>query len=66
MEQLDLDTRIEQAAANLATARAGWKQAVEDAKAVAIEAHQAGVTEVELAQLLGVDRARTLRRWLGK
>ena len=29
-------------------------------------AHDAGATEVEIAKLLGVDRARTLRRWLGK
>ncbi len=62
----DLDTRIARAAENLAVARAAWKQAVGDAKAVAIEAHEAGVTEVELAAQLGVDRARTLRRWLGK
>lgn len=62
----DLDTRIAQAAETLAAARAAWNQAVEGAKSVAIEAHQAGVTEVELAQQLGVDRARTLRRWLGK
>lgn len=25
-----------------------------------------GLTEVEIARALGVDRARTLRRWLGK
>jgi transposase-like protein len=25
-----------------------------------------GMTEVEVARALGVDRARTLRRWLGK
>ncbi len=61
-----LDTRIARAADNLTAARVAWRQAVDDAKAIALEAHQAGVTEVELAEALGVDRARTLRRWLGK
>lgn len=36
------------------------------AKSRAREAHALGFTEVELARLLGVDRAKTVRRWLGK
>lgn len=39
---------------------------VEECKALAIELHAAGMTEVELAALFKVDRARTIRRWLGK
>jgi hypothetical protein len=39
---------------------------VDECKALAIELHAAGMTEVELAALFKVDRARTIRRWLGK
>jgi len=39
---------------------------VNGAREFALSAHAAGMTEVELAALLGVDRARTIRRWLGK
>lgn len=63
---INLDDRIAAAAAELAAARAHLDQAKNAAIAIAKEAHAAGVTEVELASLLGVDRARTLRRWLGK
>ena len=62
----NLDERIADAAAELAAARAHLDSAKVAAIAVAKEAHAAGVSEVELAGLLGVDRARTLRRWLGK
>jgi uncharacterized protein involved in exopolysaccharide biosynthesis len=34
--------------------------------ALARRGADAGMTEVEMAEALGVDRARTLRRWLGK
>ncbi len=34
--------------------------------ALARRGAEAGMTECEMADLLGVDRARTLRRWLGK
>jgi hypothetical protein len=34
--------------------------------ALARRGADAGMTEREMADLLGVDRARTLRRWLGK
>ena len=33
---------------------------------VETRAAEDGVTEVELARRIGVDRANTLRRWLGK
>jgi hypothetical protein len=36
------------------------------AQDAAIEAVAGGMSEVEVARALGVDRARTLRRWLGK
>jgi hypothetical protein len=36
------------------------------ARDAAIEACAEGMTEVEVARALGVDRSRTLRRWLGK
>lgn len=36
------------------------------AKEAAIAAVANGTSEVEVARALGVDRARTLRRWLGK
>lgn len=41
-------------------------EAVEAAKASARQLAAAGVNEVELAALFNVDRARTIRRWLGK
>ncbi|SRR5882757_6531330 len=58
---------VQAAAAALRNARQQLKEAIEQARRAAITAHQAGAaSEVELARLLGVDRARTLRRWLGK
>lgn len=58
--------KIEKAGADLAAARKQWHKATEAAAKVAVQAVEAGVSEVELARMLGVDRARTLRRWLGK
>lgn len=58
--------RVEKAAADLVAARKQWTKATEAAAKVANAAHEAGMNEVELARELGVDRARTLRRWLGK
>jgi hypothetical protein len=54
------------AAVQFAEARANRARAVEAAKEVARELYAAGLSEVELAKGLGVDRARTLRRWLNK
>jgi hypothetical protein len=39
---------------------------IETARRAAIEACAEGISEVKVARALGVDRARTLRRWLGK
>lgn len=58
--------KVEKAGADLAAARKQWQKSTAAAAEVALEAHDAGMTEVELAALLGVDRARTVRRWLGK
>lgn len=53
-------------AKKLGQARQRWEDVTAAAKDFAQRAHDAGATEVEIAKLLGVDRARTLRRWLGK
>ena len=61
-----LHRRLTEAARSLATARQNWTDATDHAAQVAREAAAAGMNEVRLARLLGVDRSRTLRRWLGK
>lgn len=61
-----LRRKIEKAAADLLAARKQWRKATDYAAKIAVEASEAGVSEVELARALGVDRARTLRRWVGK
>ena len=53
-------------AKKLAQANARREAVIASAKEFVVRAHDAGATEVEIAKLLGVDRARTLRRWLGK
>jgi hypothetical protein len=50
----------------LMSARVGLAEAMAAARQVAMMATEDGATEVDLARDLGVDRARTLRRWLGK
>lgn len=50
----------------LQAAKAEWKAATDEAAQVARDAYEDGFSEVALAKGLGVDRARTLRRWLGK
>lgn len=54
------------AGAEVAATTAARAKAVEAAQVLARRASKDGMTDVELAQLLGVDRARTIRRWLGK
>lgn len=61
-----LRARLAAAGADLADATQARQHAVNTARKLANQAHKAGMTEVELAHLLGVDRARTIRRWLGK
>lgn len=58
--------KVEKAGADLAAARTQWQKSTSAAAKIAVQAHDAGMTEVELAAILGVDRARTVRRWLGK
>ena len=62
---LDAMTKVETAAARWKRAKA--KQEAERARLVlaASEAHDAGVSETQLAREAGVDRM-TVRRWLGK
>ena len=61
---LDLNSRLEASAARVAAARAEWKAATDEAAGLTREAKNAGITEVDIAAKLGVDRARTVRRWL--
>jgi hypothetical protein len=62
----DMRRLMEKAGADLAAADAARQAAVELAKKTAQAAYAEGMTEVELAKLFDVDRARTIRRWLGK
>jgi len=64
MSMISYDLRV--AAEMLAVARQQLDEATEQARRVAIAAIADGRSEVEIARALGVDRARTLRRWLGK
>jgi len=64
--QVEVRARIAKIAKRLATHRKGWRDATTDAVQAAKDGKQLGITEVELAQLFGVDRANTLRRWLDK
>jgi hypothetical protein len=50
----------------LREARDQVNRVIAEARRIAIRAYQAGMTEVDLARELGVDRAKTIRRWLGK
>lgn len=49
-----------------ATALAAYRAANEELAEAVREGHAAGMTEVELASLTGVDRARGIRAMLGK
>ncbi len=62
----DMRRRMEKAGAALQAANAERQAALEIARNVAQQAYAEGMTEVELARLFDVDRARTIRRWLGK
>lgn len=56
---------LKKAARDLTNARARLADAMNFAADVAVAAHAEGVTEVDLAQHLGVNRM-TIRKWLGK
>lgn len=62
----DVHAAVVAAAIDFAEARANRERAVNAAREIAIELYNAGMTEVELATRLNVDRARTIRRWLNK
>ncbi len=61
---LDMNS-LTKAARDLTKARDTLAKAMEFAAEVAVEAHAEGMTEVQLAQHLGVNRM-TIRKWLGK
>ena len=44
---------------------AAREAAVEQAKRVANRAFKAGMPQAEIARIMGVDKSRTVRRWLG-
>jgi predicted transcriptional regulator len=56
---------VKKAARDLTNARANLAKAMDFAAGVAVAAHAEGMTEVDLAQHLGVNRM-TIRKWLGK
>jgi len=56
---------VEAAGAEFHAALAARYAAAENAKRVAIRAYEAGMRQSEIADLMGVDRTRTIRRWLG-
>ncbi|MDT5050231.1 MAG: hypothetical protein QOE48_374 [Mycobacterium sp.] len=57
--------QVKKAARDLTNARATLAKAMDFAAGVAVAAHAEGMTEVDLAQHLGVNRM-TIRKWLGK
>lgn len=61
-----LRAQAEQVAADYQVADAARQAAVEAAKKMANKLYLAGMPDAEIARLFGVDRARTVRRWLGK
>ena len=56
---------VEAAGAEFKAALAARKAAAAKAEAVAKRAYKAGMRQSEIADLMGVDRTRTIRRWLG-
>lgn len=61
-----LRAEVEAAGAEFHAAFKARQQAADKAKRVAARALKAGMSQAEIAELMGVDRARTIRRWLGK
>lgn len=57
--------QVTQAAEDYRVATEAREASIERAKKIAKRAHSAGMTQAELATAFGVDRARTIRRWLG-
>lgn len=65
-EYLCGDVTADDIARDLATARATLARVTAQAAQFTRLAYEDGMSEKELARRLGVDRARTIRRWLGK
>ena len=59
------DTDLEQIGQALAKARAASQEATAAARAAAVAAYEAGQSERQIADTIGVERS-TLRVWLGK
>ncbi len=60
------NTELEAIGRQLREARQRLDDVMTTAREAAIIAVAEGASEMEVARKLGVDRARTLRRWLGK
>jgi hypothetical protein len=60
-----LRAEVEAAGADYHSATAAREAAIVKAKRVALRAYNAGMPQSEIADMMGVDRARTIRRWLG-
>lgn len=60
-----LRAEVEAAGADYQATTAAREAAIAHAKKVAVRAHKAGMPQSEIADMMGVDRARTIRRWLG-
>lgn len=61
-----LRAELKAAGAEFRAAFTARRAAADRAKKVAQRALKAGMSQAEIADLMGVDRARTIRRWLGK
>ena len=66
LARVDHAARMADARQRIDSTRAARAELVDEVSAIAREATAAGLSESETAALLGVSRARTLRRWLGK
>lgn len=60
-----MSNELSKAGRRLRSARTALKDAMTGAESAARDAWEAGVTEVEIASTLGVDRM-TVRKWRGK
>lgn len=60
-----LRAEVEAAGAEYQAATAAREAAIAHAKRVALRAFNAGMAQSEIAEMMGVDRTRTIRRWLG-
>lgn len=61
----ELLEEVSAAGAEYRAATRARESAIAHAKDVARRAFEAGMPQSEIADMMGVDRARTIRRWLG-